>query len=179
MDDADVFAITRPSSRLLAYYVLRAVLVPIRLFVLPYDFFRYRTMRYRFDAEGVTMSWGVLFRREINLTYARIQDIHLTSTLLERWLGLAEIHIETASGSAGAAMTLEGVAGVERMRDFLYRKMRDARAALGSPASASPVGIASASSEMERIAVALGEVANELRLTREAIERLGERGIPS
>ena len=38
---------------------------------------------YRFDAEGVSVSYGVLFRREAFLTYARIQDIHVRRNLLE------------------------------------------------------------------------------------------------
>ena len=42
-----------------------------------FHWFRYHTMRYRFDAEGVSMSWGILFRREVLLNYSRIQDIHL------------------------------------------------------------------------------------------------------
>jgi putative membrane protein len=46
------------------------------------------------------MRWGILFRREISLTYARIQDIQLSSNLVERWLGLAKIQLQTASGSS-------------------------------------------------------------------------------
>jgi putative membrane protein len=162
MDEKEILAIERPSPRLLVYYFLRSVLFPLRLIVLPYDFFRYQTMRYRFDADGVSMSWGVLFRREIHLTYARVQDIHLTSGLLQRWLGLAELQIQTASGSAGAEMTIEGLLGVEALRDFLYSRMRGARETRHSSESA-----------LER---ALGEVASELRRTREALERLVARG---
>ena len=84
-------------------------------------------MRYRFDADGVKMSWGILFRREVSLTYARIQDIHLTSNIVERWLGLAEVKLSTASGSASAEMTIEGLHEFELVRDFLYAKMRGGR----------------------------------------------------
>ena len=51
-----------------------------------------------FDEEGISVRWGILFRREINLTYARIQDIHLRSNFIERWLNLARIEVQTASG---------------------------------------------------------------------------------
>ena len=47
--------------------------------LLPYLYFRYHTLRYTFDEEGIDMRVGILFRREVNLTYARIQDIHLRS----------------------------------------------------------------------------------------------------
>ena len=46
------------------------------------------TGRYRFDDEGVSMSFGVIFRREMQLTYARMQDIHLSQNIVERWLGI-------------------------------------------------------------------------------------------
>ncbi len=166
MDETAVFAITRPHPRLLAYYCVRALLLPLRLIALPYDYFRYHTMRYAFDGEGIGMSWGVLFRREIHLTYARIQDIHVTSSFVQRWFGLADLQLQTASGSSGPEMTIEGVLDVEGLRDFLYSRMRGARgarlAATATPATAA-------------LASALAEVASELRRAREAIERLEQR----
>ena len=70
------------------------------------------------------MRVGILFRREVNLTYARIQDIHLRSGFIQRWLGLADIQIQTASGSAGAELVIEGFKEFEAIRDFLYTRMR-------------------------------------------------------
>src|SRR5207249_435318 len=82
------------------------------------------TLRYRFDAEGIHMKVGILFRREINLTYARIQDIHLRSGIIQRWLGLANVQIQTASGSSGPELVIEGFKEYEAIRDFLYTRMR-------------------------------------------------------
>src|SRR5688572_10027080 len=81
-------------------------------------------MRYQFTDEGISMSWGILFRREVIINYARIQDIHLRSNVVERWLGLAKILVQTASGSAAAEMTLEGLTNADEVRDFLYARMR-------------------------------------------------------
>lgn len=109
----------------MTYYLLTCVLTgPLFPILIVPAFFRYHTLRYRFDADGISMRWGILFRREINLTYTRIQDIHLTSNIVERWLGLARIQIQTASGSASAEMTLEGLESYETVRDFLYARMR-------------------------------------------------------
>jgi uncharacterized membrane protein YdbT with pleckstrin-like domain len=109
----------------MTYYVLTCLLSgPLFPILIVPAFFRYHTMRYRFDADGISMRWGILFRREVNLTYARVQDIHLTSNLVERWLGLAKIQIQTASGSSTAEMTLEGLENYETVRDFLYARMR-------------------------------------------------------
>jgi putative membrane protein len=113
--------------RLLILYQLQALLaLPAFPFLAVYFYFRYHTLRYRFDDEGISMAWGILFRREIHLTYARIQDIHLVSHVLERFLGLARIQIQTASGKAGAEMVLEGLPDHEGVRDFLYARMRGA-----------------------------------------------------
>lgn len=163
-----VFALERPDPALLRYYLVSSVLAgPGFPFVLLYRYFRYHTLRYRFDPEGISMRWGILFHKEINLTYARIQDIHLSSNVLERWLGLARIEIQTASGSAKAEMTIEGILEFEGVRDFLYSRMRGTRdanvvAAGGARAGA---GQAEAAASPELVAV-LREVAAELRALR-------------
>ena len=84
-------------------------------------------MRYCFDDEGVSMRWGLLFRREVYLTYRRVQDIHVTRNIIERWMGLAKVPIQTASGTSGATMTIEGIRNPELLRDYLYERMRGAR----------------------------------------------------
>lgn len=120
--------ITRPDGSLLTYYILVSLLAgPFFIVPLVPLWLRYITLRYRFDAEGISMSWGVLFRREVVLTYRRIQDIHVSRNLLERWLGLAKVAIQTASGNAGAEATVEGVRCADALRDFLYTKMRGAK----------------------------------------------------
>lgn len=113
---------------LLTYYALVSLASTVAFpFVFLPLYFRYHSLRFRFDEEGISLSWGILFRREINLTYRRIQDIHLTRNILQRWMGLATVEIQTASGSASAEMTIEGVLQAEELRDFLYTKMRGAR----------------------------------------------------
>jgi putative membrane protein len=166
--DRQVFAIQRPAKELMTYYVLSSFLVgPLFFIPLIYFHFRYRTMRYEFDEEGISMSWGILFRRQITLTYARIQDIHLTSNIIERWLRLARIQIQTASASASAEMTLEGLHEFELVRDFLYTKMRGVRA----PAASAPAASQPAAAPQDDLAGALREVAAELRAVREALEK--------
>jgi len=127
-DDFDATAITRPAPQLLSYYVLFACLTLVAApFVLLPLWIRYTTLRYEIDSEGVSMSWGYFFRREILLTYRRVQDIHVRRNIIQRWLGLADVAIQTASGTAGAEMTIEGILEPEKLRDFLYSKMRGAK----------------------------------------------------
>jgi uncharacterized membrane protein YdbT with pleckstrin-like domain len=124
--------LTRADRKLLWLYVLRTVslcmLGPWFLVAMVPLYFKYHTLRYRFDEEGIGMSWGILWRREIYLTYTRIQDIHLSRGLFERWLGLATIQVQTASGSSGSDMSIVGLTEFELVRDFLYSRMRGAEA---------------------------------------------------
>jgi putative membrane protein len=124
----DPFALERPAPILLRYYLIVALFstVAFPAVFLPL-YFRYYTLRFRFDHEGVSLSWGILFRREVHLTYRRIQDIHLTRNILQRWMGLATVEIQTASGNAAATMKIEGVLEADALRDFLYNQMRGAR----------------------------------------------------
>jgi putative membrane protein len=170
---ADILAIERPHRNLLWLYVIRAVLTGPGFFVaMPLLFFRYETMQYRFDAEGIHMRWGILFRRQINLTYARIQDIHLTSGLIQRWLGLADIKIQTASGSSDAEMTLEGLMEFEAVRDFLYTRMRGYRDRIPPAHEAAH---APGSGDGGQAAALLRDAIAELRATRIALERQAGR----
>ncbi len=169
-DEAAVFAIERPAPALMTYYVLSSFLLGPLFFILLIPlYFRYHTLRYRFDEEGISMRWGILFRREINLTYARIQDIHLRSNIVERWLKLARIEVQTASGSSGAEMTLEGLVEFEEIRDYLYGRMRGSKvpSAEKSRAGRATGGVDTAAAN--ELAETLREVTAELRAIREAL----------
>jgi putative membrane protein len=128
MEPFDPRKIERPHSSLMTYYAIISILTgPGLLVQLPRLFFKYETLKYKFDDDGMSMSWGLLFRHEIYLTYRRIQDIHVSRDILQRWLGLATLSVQTASGSAGPEMNIEGIPQAESLRDFLYAKMRGAR----------------------------------------------------
>src|SRR5258705_5061790 len=80
--------LSQPDPALWRYYIIRAILTgPAVIASLPYLYFRYHTLRYRFDEEGIHMKVGILFRREVNLTYAPIPDIHFRSGLVQRRVG--------------------------------------------------------------------------------------------
>jgi len=165
----NIRTLERPHPSLWTYYIIRAILTgPGLIILLPYLYFRYHTLRYRLDEEGIHMKVGILFRREINLTYARIQDIHLRSGLLQRWLGLANVQIQTASGSAGPELVIEGFKEYEAIRDFLYTRMRgyQVRPAPTHPAAAA---VQPGGSEAEMVSLLQG-IRDELRRTRELLE---------
>lgn len=164
-DESAILAIERPHPSLFTYYWLSLLVFPplLPILILPM-WFRYHTMRYKFTDEGISMSWGILFRRETIVNYARIQDIHLRSNFVERWLGLAKILVQTASGSSSAEMTLEGLKEFEAVRDFLYSKMRGVKD--HAPTPPAPESTPPPDAEL---AATLRAVAAELREIRRAL----------
>ncbi len=173
--EARILALERPDKALLVLYALRSLLA---LFLAPVVFvplyFRYHTLRYRFDQQGLSAAWGILFRREIHLTYKRIQDIHVRRNLVERWLGIATVEVQTASGSQQAELTIEGVRDYDALRDFLYGRMRGHELAAAPLAAAgSPTGAATAGGGAERAVALLEDIRRDLLLVKEALERAG------
>jgi putative membrane protein len=173
----DPRAISRPDPSLMRYYVLVSLLTgPGFPFALLACYFRYISLRYRLDDEGVWMAHGVLFKKEVNLTYRRIQDIHVTRNIIQRWMGLATVSVQTASGSATPEMTIEGILQADELRDWLYQKMRGAKgqAEIGAAAgSAAVAGTAEPGApEADEALVLLRDIRDSLRALQ---ERLGER----
>lgn len=168
----DAYAITRPHPPLVKY---SAALAAFSLLGFPFVFLRglvrYRTLWYRLHDEGISMSWGLLFRREVNLTYRRIQDIHVTRNLIQRWTGLASVAIQTASAGATPEMTLEGILEPDALRDFLYTKMRGAREEPGDRAA----GAAAERHLGDEALELLQEIRDALRRLESAAARREER----
>jgi len=169
MTPEQIYALERPHPSLLTLYVWRAILTgPLIVVTLPLLVFRYISLRYSFDDQGIHMRWGIIFRREINLTYSRIQDIHVRSGVIQRWLGLADLMVQTASGSVGPEMTIEGFREHHEMRDFLYTRMRGLRASMAAPSGGGGGGALASSPELLTL---LHDIRDELRGAREALEK--------
>jgi len=167
----NISRLERPHPALWTYYVIVSICTgPGIIASLPYLYFRYHTLRYRFDAEGIHMKVGILFRRELNLTYARIQDIHVRSGILQRWLGLANVQIQTASGSSGPELVIEGFREFEAIRDFLYTRMRGYQTHPSTKAEPSVSALVGGpAGETESLSLLTG-IRDELRRTRELLE---------
>lgn len=132
----DFMSFKRPVKSLATYYLVSSLLTgPLFPVFWLIRMCKYWTLEYDFDEDGISMKWGVLWRREIHLTYRRIQDIHLTRNVLQRWMGLADVSVQTAGGSASPEMVIEGAACPEELRDDLYARMRGSGLAGGAEAT--------------------------------------------
>ena len=131
----DTTALERPSPSLLTYYILTGLLSgPACVIVIPALIIRYNTLRYRFEESGLRMQLGLFFRKEVLVAFRRIQDIHVSRNLVQRWLGIASVSVQTASGNAMPEIVLEGVTNPDEVRDWLYERMRGAKGYAGQPA---------------------------------------------
>ena len=175
MDESAIRSITRPHSNLLTLYFLQALITLLGFpFVFLPLFFKYHTLRYKFDDEGISAAWGILFKREIHLTYRRIQDIHVSRNLIERWLGIGKVEIQTASGSASAELVIEGMEHYAAVRDFLYGKMRGT--GRGTQTVAPTAAGATPDADAAEIVALLRAIKDDVEGVRHAIEsRGGER----
>ena len=173
VDAARVQAITRPAPQLWTLYIIYSILSTVALpFTIVPAYFRYKTLRYRFDDDGVSVSYGLLWRRETYLTYARIQDIHVTRNIFERWLGIGTVKIQTASGSAASSESIVGLTAYQEVRNYLYAHMRGnaSTSTTGAAIDAHTARAAIASGHDAQTIEALTGIRDELRAMREALE---------
>jgi putative membrane protein len=88
--------------------------------------FRYLTYRVRVGDTDLTVRTGVLFRNERNVPYARIQNLNLVRNPLHRWLGVAEVQVETAGGAKPEAiLRVLALDEVERLRRHVFADRDD------------------------------------------------------
>ncbi len=165
--------ITRPDPQLWKLYLIYSVLANVAfLGVLVPSYFMYRTLRFRFDDEGVSVSHGLFWRRETYLTYARIQDIHVTRNIFERWLGIGTVQIQTASGSSAATESIPGLTAYQDVRNYLYARMRGHRdTSQSAPGISGDRPTAALPASTDALAVdALAGIRDELRAVRLLLE---------
>ena len=124
----DTTALERPSPKLRTYYLITSLLTgPGLIIAIPLLLIRYNTLRYRFDESGLRRQLGLFFRNEVVVAFRRIQDIHVSRNLIQRWLGIASVSVQTASGNATPEIVLEGITDPDSVRDWLYERMRGAK----------------------------------------------------
>jgi putative membrane protein len=104
---------------------------------------RYVTVRYRLGDADLTVRGGILFRTERHVPYARIQNVNLIRNPLHRWLGVAEVHVETAGGSKPEAiLRVLSIEAVDELRRHVFEGRGEvgAVAADGTPAAVADGG---------------------------------------
>ena len=63
-----------------------------------YEFAYYQRFRYELTADTFDVTSGVISRRDRELPLGRVQNVDIRQNVIERLLGIAAVHIETAGG---------------------------------------------------------------------------------
>lgn len=82
----------------------------------------YWSYRYRLGPDEMIVREGIVTRNERHIPYARVQNIDLVRNPLHRVFGVAEVHLQTASGSKPeAVIRVLSMPAIERLREHVFR----------------------------------------------------------
>lgn len=83
--------------------------------------FRYATFRYSIVGSDLVIQQGLIFRQNRTIPIARIQNIDLVQNALHRLCGVAEVRVETASGSEPeATMRVLALTELRHLRNSIF-----------------------------------------------------------
>lgn len=114
-----IFGLLGAANGEIFYVVLAFIfLIPATVF----SIVRYFTLRYRISNGELVVSEGLVFRRTRTVPIERIQNIDLVQNLLHRLFKVAEVRVETASGTKPeAVLSVLSLAQVERLRRSVFK----------------------------------------------------------
>lgn len=74
-----------------------------------YQYWYYQTYLYDLTPDYVIIKKGPITPHEITIPYERIQDVYVDQDILDRLLGLYDVHLSSATVSSGMAAHIDGV----------------------------------------------------------------------
>ncbi len=97
--------------------------------VLPYAWYlKVYIKRYYYDANDsyVTIKKGVFAPTEIHVQYSKIQDVYVDQDILDRIMGLYDVHLATATVTSGIEAHIDGVdaTAAAGLKQFLLQKLQ-------------------------------------------------------
>jgi membrane protein YdbS with pleckstrin-like domain len=135
-----VLLVFHPGVALVLAPVALAVAVIPDIFAFIAVHLRYDTTWYVMTGRSLRIRRGVWVIREMTFTFENVQNVSVTQGPLQRYFGIADVHVETAGG--GAARTdphgarssshegiIEGLEDAARIRDRIMHRLRRSRTA--------------------------------------------------
>ena len=155
------------------WWALEAGAVSVFVASIPITYFlqrlNYEMRWYIVTDRSLRIRSGVVWLREMTMTFANIQGIRVNANPIERWLGLANVEVQSAGGggstehghpSSGHVGTFAGVDNAEAIRDLLVDRLRVYRD--------SGLGEKTVEAQVPPALSAAGEVLQETRALRDA-----------
>lgn len=121
-------------STLNVSHILILVGISVGIFfitIFPYAWYvKVYIRRYYYDGEEnfITIKKGVFAPGEIHVQWQKIQDVYVDQDILDRIMGLYDVHIASATASSGIEAHIDGVDQVaaEGLKQFLLNKVSGA-----------------------------------------------------
>jgi putative membrane protein len=164
-----LFGEMRPGTALAILFVTGlfdlAWWVPTMFLLGPY----YRSLRYEIQDDEVIVHAGIWTQSVKHVPYRTVTNLTVKRDILDRWLGLGTLNIQTAgmSGQKGAEERLVGMIGVQDTYDAVAEELRRFRG-----------GMAPTQADVEDAPLThppdlLESILTEVRAIREAVESQG------
>jgi membrane protein YdbS with pleckstrin-like domain len=110
---------------LTAIFILILISIPVIVWINA----AFNAIEYCIDDEGVKMKGGVVWRKHVTVPYSKITNVDITRGPMQRYFNIGTIHVQTAGagGQQGqkAELKINGVREIERIRDILFKKVKD------------------------------------------------------
>jgi uncharacterized membrane protein YdbT with pleckstrin-like domain len=123
---------------------------------------RYDTTWYVLSDRSLRIRRGIWIIHETTITYENIQNVSVRQGPVQRWFGIADVHVETAGGGGSAGThesaalkgahvgVIEGVEDPHAIRDLILSHLRQSpTAGLGDERERSQVGVTARWSEVQ------------------------------
>ncbi|MBV9216937.1 MAG: PH domain-containing protein [Acidobacteria bacterium] len=125
---AALFLVAITSAFVAAYVpIWLAVGVGLLLFLIPlYYHIKQRLVRYTLTESKLEIDRGLIARTTRNLPIGRIQDVTVSTNILQRLLGFGDVVVDNANDEAGKAV-LKNINSPREYADKLLRQMREQR----------------------------------------------------
>ena len=98
------------------------------VFILNYFYQRWYFAVYFYDLtpDFIQIKKGCITPREITIPYERIQDVYVDQDLLDRFFGLYDVHLSSATASSGMEAHIDGVEkqSAEGLREILLETVK-------------------------------------------------------
>lgn len=134
---------------------------------------------------SLRIRWGLVTLREATMSFANIQQVTVSQGPLQRLLGLADVHVQSAGGGSGGSDdhkgsgrdsmhegVFHGVSNANEIRDLILARLRHFRAAgLGDPEDThdGPVPSHTAASATDHVPEAARTLLAEARTLRQTL----------
>jgi membrane protein YdbS with pleckstrin-like domain len=92
----------------LVLVIIALIFVIISLIYL-YQQWYFAVYFYELDNDYIVIKKGPITPREITIPYERIQDVYVDQDLLDRFFGLYDVHLSSATASSGMEAHIDGV----------------------------------------------------------------------